>query len=217
MPHRENRHHQLTGNQQNCLIPTRAISLKDMATDEENRLRIRAIHRREDLVALYKRICEGETTPWDSGKAFEYLVLRAFELEHAEVTWPYQVSLFGSPAEQIDGAVYAVHHGSLWCLIESKDTGEKVNIEPIAKIRNQLLRRPSPAVGLVFSRNGFTEAARTLAQFVAPQSILLWEGPELDHALRRGIMIKGLFEKYRRLIEHGDASFDIRTIEIPAI
>jgi len=152
---------------------------------------------------------------WDNkGKAFEYLVLRAFEMGGAEVTWPYQVQQFGSTVEEIDGAVYAVRDGSLWCLVQSKNTDESVNIDPIAKIRNQLIRRPAPAVGLVFSRSGFTTAARTLAQFMAPQSILLWEGSEFEHALRQGIMVGALFEKYRRLIEHGEASFDIQTIRI---
>ena len=185
----------------------------EMPTAAEYRKKIESLQTRDSRVSLYSQICSGTTDGWEPGKAFEYLVLRAFELEQAEVTWPYQVSLLGSTVEQIDGAVYAVHHGSLWCLVEAKDTAEKINVEPIAKLRNQLIRRPSTTVGLVFSRSGFTEVARTLAQFMAPQSILLWEGDEFQHALVEGILIESLFEKFRRLIEHGEASFDIRTLQ----
>ncbi|MFN9817569.1 MAG: ParA family protein, partial [Pseudanabaena sp.] len=45
--------------------------------------------------------------------------------------------------------------------VESKDFADKkVDIAPIAKLRNQLLRRPTATVGLVFSRTGFTDPAR---------------------------------------------------------
>jgi hypothetical protein len=61
-------------------------------------------------------------------------------------------------------------------LIECKDTFKEVNIEAIAKLRNQLLRRPAATIVSVFSRSGFTEAKVTLTGFVAPQTILLWRG-----------------------------------------
>jgi hypothetical protein len=52
--------------------------------------------------------------------------------------------------EQIDGVVYS---DELACLVECKDEAGKVNFEPIAKLRNQLLRRPGAAIGMVFSRS----------------------------------------------------------------
>jgi hypothetical protein len=35
------------------------------------------------------------------------MVLRAFELDGAEVKWPYRVKLFGEEVEQIDGVIYS--------------------------------------------------------------------------------------------------------------
>jgi hypothetical protein len=42
----------------------------------------------DDLVNLWNQIESGNTPGWDSGKALEYLILLAFQLEGAEVTWP---------------------------------------------------------------------------------------------------------------------------------
>jgi hypothetical protein len=80
----------------------------------------------EGLRALWEAIEQRSTTPqWEAGKAFEYLVLRAFQLDGAEIKWPYRVQLFGEEVEQIDGAV---HCAGLSCLVESKDLTENVAI-----------------------------------------------------------------------------------------
>jgi hypothetical protein len=115
------------------------------------------------------------TAGWDAGKVFEYLVLRAFELDGAKVKFSYTVRLFNEEIEQIDGAI---HYAGLSCLSESKDFTDdlKVNIAPIAKLRNQLLHRPSGIVGLAFSRTGFTNPARNLCCF----SVILGFNPSQD-------------------------------------
>jgi len=80
------------------------------------------------LRALWSAIKVGDTPSWAGGKALEYLVLRAFELdahESATVRYPYNVSLLDEIVEQIDGAV---HLPGLSCLVESKDWDEKVPI-----------------------------------------------------------------------------------------
>jgi hypothetical protein len=119
----------------------------------------------------------------------------------------------GETVEQIDGAV---HWASLSCLVESKDFRDKlVNIEPIAKLRNQLLRRPASALGLVFSRTGFTRAARYLARFNAPQAILLWDGEEVEFAIKQRRICEYLFEKYCVCVEHGIPDYDIQTNVTP--
>ncbi|MDM8551931.1 restriction endonuclease [Desulfobacterales bacterium HSG2] len=82
--------------------------------------------------------------------------------------------------EQIDGVVYTE---GLAFLVECKDQAENVNIEPVAKLRNQLSRRPPATMGMVFSRSGFTESAVMLEQKTSPQRILLWEGYEIAYAL----------------------------------
>ena len=71
---------------------------------------------------------------------FEHLILRAFELDGATVRWPFEVSFGDSVVEQIDGAVYA---GCLSCLVEAKDSTAPVDVAVLAKLRNQLARRPA--------------------------------------------------------------------------
>lgn len=157
----------------------------------------------EQLEALWDDIQAGNTPEWQAGKAFEYLILRAFQLDGAKVRWPYVVE---KNVEQIDGAI---HISSFSCLLECKDQSENINIEPIAKLRNQLLRRPAATVGLVFSRKGFTQSARVLVRYSAPQTILLWSGPEIDKAIQKRYMREGLIAKYRYCVEYGIPYYNI--------
>ncbi len=177
-------------------------------TGYENRI---AKYDRAKLRRLWKLIEEGKTSGdgWEAGKALEYLVLRAFQIEGAEVRWPYDVELGDSIVEQIDGVIYT---DGLACLVECKDWGAKADIEPVAKIRNQLLRRPGGTIGIVFSRYGFTDPALTLARFTLPQAILLWTGEEIAFALERRYMRKALLAKYRRCIEEGLPDYNIREV-----
>ena len=128
---------------------------------------------RQKLLGLWKAILNKNTPGWDSGKAFEFLVLRAFELEGAVIRWPYGVNIFNENVEQIDGVVHFDDIG-FSVITEFKDYSSNLNIEPIAKLRNQLMRRPSATVGCVFSTKGFTQPALVLSQFSFPQTILLW-------------------------------------------
>lgn len=168
----------------------------------------------KDLRSLWGSIENRNTPGWDSGKAFEYLVLRAFQLDGAEVKYSYSVRLFGEEVEQVDGVVYC---SGLSCLVESKDFADKVNVDiaPIAKLRNQLLRRPASTLGLVFSRTGFTDPARHLSYFSLPQTILLWSGEELKYALERESICELLLLKYRVCVEDGLPDYDVRERDIP--
>jgi hypothetical protein len=141
------------------------------------------------LRLLWREIASGSAAGWPPGRALEHLVLRAFELGGAAVVWPYHVIVDHELVEQIDGAVHA--HG-LSCIVECKDTAGPVNIEAIAKLRNQLLSRPAGAVGLLFSRSGFTLQATMLGRFVAPQTILLWDGNDIAYHLEREDFPAGL-------------------------
>jgi hypothetical protein len=165
----------------------------------------------QGLRDLWAKIQSG-TTRWGTGKALEHLVLRAFELSGAAVRWPFDVPLAGETVEQIDGAI---HLDGLSCLVECKDTASPMNVEPIAKLRNQLLRRHSGAVGLVFSRSGFTPPAQTLAQFVAPQAVLLWNGGEIAYLLEQEDFASALRQKYRYCVETGVPDFDTREEILP--
>ncbi|WP_156804738.1 restriction endonuclease [Synechococcus sp. PCC 6312] len=164
--------------------------------------------------SLWESIENRSTPEWGSGKAFEYLVLRAFQLDGADVKYPFSVRLFGEEVEQIDGVIYC---SGLSCLVESKDFADKVNVDitPIAKLRNQLLRRPESTLGLVFSRTGFTDPARHLSYFSLPQTILLWSGEELRYALEQESICELLQLKYRVCVEDGLPDYDVRERGIP--
>jgi hypothetical protein len=141
-----------------------------MTTEFDYRQRI-SQYSPTQLIDLWEQIQTKETPDWDPGKALEYVVLRAFEIEGAAVTYPFFVRMGGAIVEQIDGAVYSDH---LSCLVECKDQESNITIDPVAKLRNQLLRRPAGIVGLVFSSSSFTASTLILAQYSASQSILLF-------------------------------------------
>jgi hypothetical protein len=163
------------------------------------------------LLALWAQIRARATPEWDEGKAFEYLILRAFELESAEVQYPFQVTLQEEVVEQIDGAI---HVNGISAIVESKDfsDGRRVNVEPISKLRNQLLRRPASVIGMIFSRTGFTDPASVLAQFLSPQTILLWEGSEIERALTRSKLVQGMAMKHRMAVELGQNDFNLLSL-----
>jgi Restriction endonuclease len=175
------------------------------AAEYENKIKLLDWHGLRSLWDSIE-IRDTSTAGWDAGKAFEYLVLRAFELDGAKVKFPYTVRLFDEEIEQIDGAI---HCAGLSCLVESKDQQDKVDIAPIAKLRNQLLRRPSSTVGLIFSRSGFTSPAISLSCFLSPQTILLWDGKEIKYALQHEKICELLILKYRGCVEDGLPDYNI--------
>jgi len=142
----------------------------------------------------------GRAPGWPPGKAFEYLILRAFELDGATVRYPFEVTAHDSVIEQIDGAVYA---GYLSCLVETKDSTAQVDVAVLAKLRTQLARRPAGTIGSVFSRMGFTRPAFALAGYFAPQTVLLWSGKEVEECLRQESIAAALLAKYRECVEEG--------------
>jgi hypothetical protein len=153
------------------------------------------------LLSLWKQIEDRKSdSEWGAGRAYEYLILRAFQLDGLKVRWPYNVG----GLEQIDGVVYS---DGIAFLIECKDHVEPVNIEPIAKLNHQLSRRPPNAMGIVFSYSGFTDSAVRLT----PPRILLWQGDEVSYAIRKRYMRGGLMEKYCHCIENGLPEYHIQT------
>lgn len=158
---------------------------------------------RDSLLGLWQAIVAGDTPGWEAGKAFEYLVLRAFQLEGATTYWPYRVETL----EQIDGFLTT---DGLTCLVEVKDQLELVDIEPIAKLRHRLLRRPVTTMGIVFSRSGFTRPVLQQARFFVPQNVLLWTGMEVAYGLEHRRMRQGLLIKYQYCSQYGFPDYDIR-------
>lgn len=171
-------------------------------------LRIRALDW-DGIERLWTSIRSGRTPGWPLGKALEHLVLRAFELDGATVRWPFGVWAQNRLVEQIDGVVYAAN---LSFLVEVKDTAAPVQGDAIAKLRNQLIRRPAGVLGLLFSRSAFTESAEVLAQLLAPQNVLLWTGDDLSCAIERRGMVWALEAKYRYCVEEGIPNRELRMV-----
>ncbi|OWK45011.1 hypothetical protein FRUB_01342 [Fimbriiglobus ruber] len=99
----------------------------------------------------------------------------------------------------------------MYSLVESKDEDGNIAIAPIAKLRNQLLRRPAGTFGMVFSSRGFTEPAIQLAHFALPQSILLWTGTQVEYALDNRNICTLCEQKYRMCVDYGLLDFDVTT------
>lgn len=168
----------------------------------------------QDLIELWgaHKQKDFDESFWKKGKVLEYVVLRGFELEIIEskgqikgsVTYPYDVYVtmcdgYGKPIEQIDGAVHA---DELHAMIECKDyEDEKINIDPLAKLRNQLARRHSNMFGMFFSATDFTEPAEILVGHMAPQLIILWSIKDIEFCLKNGCFVPCMQMKYKKAVE----------------
>lgn len=148
---------------------------------------------------------------WPPGKAFEHIILRCFELASAEVTYPFEVQIDNTPVEQIDGAVRT---DRVYMLVESKHHKTRIDVEPIAKIKNQLSRRPAGIVASVFSMNGFSEPAKILTRHTHPLNVLLWEKEETEAIIIDAIRgaarpIDALHQKYKFAVERAMPDYNI--------
>lgn len=156
-----------------------------------------------DLLNFWDLIKSREPVPdWSPGKAFEYLIIRAFELAGLDVRWPFEVTYpqkFGT-MEQIDGLVYL---GERAFIVESKDLSDSASIEALAKLRFRLESRPPGTMGILFSFKDFTLATEVFAQFASPLNVLLWGGSDLDIAIKGNSMKSSLEKKLKHAHEHG--------------
>ncbi len=158
------------------------------------------------LLEMWGRLQEGPLGDWPEGFALEFLVLRAFQLEGAEVTWPFQVWQDDVLLEQLDGALY---FDGLSCLVETKDRARPLDYMTIARLKAQLLRRPRWAFGAVFSDSGFSRSALSMAQMLPPPDVLLWRGTEIERALRARRFREFMKQKLRYAVEHGFSDLDL--------
>lgn len=171
--------------------------------------RVRAMKKRSELLDLWGQLLIPlQPEGWAPGKAMEYLLLRAFELEGAEVVWPYT-----GEWDQVDGAVYS---GELLALVETKDWNRPVDAIALAQMKLRLEHRPpgQGVVGLIFGKRGFTEAAEREVQFNPARNILLWEEREISVALRHG-MRAGLHTKWRHARERGEMNYELKRSDYP--
>ncbi|MFL5354553.1 hypothetical protein [Archangium sp.] len=161
----------------------------------------------EGLLELWTGLREGRSPPdWPAGILLEYLVLRAFQLEGAEVIWPYRVQQDGLLLEQIDGALY---FDGVSCLVEFKDVTRPVDTVAIVKLKAQLLRRPRATIGALFNTGEFSQVATSLMRMMPPPDVLLWTGDEIDLALRGRRLLKGMRAKLRHAVEMGSAELNL--------
>jgi hypothetical protein len=187
-----------------------------MAKPSDRDIRYRELARGLDWdgpAALWLRVKDGTTDPeWDQGKAFEYFVIRAFELSGLRVEYPYDVPPGGNPIEQIDGMVLL---GPIPFLIECKDR-ESVDVDPIAKLHHQLSRRPPLTMACVFTTGKYTAQALTHSDLCNPQQITLWSKRDIDLALGDRDFEKMLVKKFRDLYMFGltDHSSNYRDLEV---
>jgi hypothetical protein len=183
-----------------------------MATDQQYQDFVEDLDK-SALVRLWEDVEAGRRpsgwrhADWCQGRALEYVVLQGFRLDGADVAWPYRTEEGdfvpgGSDrtVEQTDGVVYV---DGLACVIECRAQQNRLGVEPLAYLRNKLLRRPAAAIGSFFSLSGFTDPALLLAGYMFPQTILLWEGDEVEAALVHGWFAEGLRVKYRAAVETG--------------
>lgn len=164
------------------------------------------------LCALWAKIKTKQTSPeWPPGKALEYFLLRAFELEGAQVIYPYEVYRQSKVVEQIDGVIF---WDNLIVVVECKDVSKPVNFDPIAKLRNRLVMRPAQTIGCFFSMGGFTEPAKILAEHLPPQTILLWEQNDIDICLKNEYFCSGLKLKFQECVKSGTPDFRLNPLNI---
>jgi hypothetical protein len=172
-----------------------------MVGEERYVARIRALGKPELVDLWNKLVLATPVEGWEPGRALEHVVLRAFELEGAEVVWPYR-----NAREQVDGAVYV--DGRMH-LLESKDWSRLVDATPVARMKMMLEHRPHGVAGMIFSRGGFTEAAKYEVEFNPARNILLWRGSELSLALESSMMCAGLRIKWRHAMQHGNMDYEL--------
>lgn len=171
----------------------------------------------EDLLHIWQERRKPEQQEkWGKGKFFEYAIIRAFELEGAEVKYPFNVPFPQSVndgkevEEQIDGIIY---EKGLTVLAESKDYDEKnIDIEPLAKLQVRLIRRPSPVIGCIFTATDFTLPAQVLIESLMPHTILLWNSEDIEYCLKNHCFREGLRMKYRSVIENGNHMLNLAAI-----
>ncbi len=184
-----------------------------MEADEKYKDWIRAFEDLESLKGLWFKIKALEPNGLPSGKAFEYMVLRAFELDgekRATVEYPYTVSLFDEQVvEQIDGFI-SVPGSGIYAMAESKDQLDNVSITPIYKLRSQLARRPSNIIGCFFSKSDYTNPAKLLSHFLFPQTILLWSRRDIDFCFEHAYFVQAMEIKYRFALKEGITNLDLK-------
>ena len=159
------------------------------------------------LKKFWTQIKVGNTPEWASGKALEYMLVRAFDLEGAEVVYPYNNEVH-SAKEQFDGYVFVKELGAGF-LIECKDWNDKVTFDELAKLHGRLTYRMPSTYGIFLSKTGFTPSAVELMFMMHPHNILLWSYDEIDECFKNQKFMKALKYKYQYAMITADPSIAV--------
>lgn len=146
------------------------------------------------LKKFWQKIKNG-TTGWSEGKALEYMLVRAFDLEGAEVVYPYNNVVFNAQ-EQLDGFIFIKEIG-VGFIIECKDWKNNVAFDELAKLHGRLTYRMASTYGLFLSRSGYSPSAIEMMYMLHPHRILLWSFDEIDECFKKHKFIKALKYKYQ--------------------
>ena len=147
------------------------------------------------LERFWQKIKNKTAPKWSKGKALEYMLIRAFDLEGAEVLYPYNNEVLKAQ-EQFDGFVFVKELG-VGFLIECKDWNDKVAFDELAKLHGRLSYRMNTACGLFLSRSGYTPSAIEMMYMVHPHNIILWEFSDIDECFKNRTFLKALKYKYQ--------------------
>lgn len=119
---------------------------------------------------------------WAPGKALEYLVLRAFDLERnrrsdvQDVKYPFHKNTEGKQEQQIDGYIRTLR----CCFLEEcKDKKYKTKESDLSQLYTRVSCRPDTVVGLFFSMGGYTPSA--IKSNENQCHIILWDREDIEY------------------------------------
>lgn len=147
------------------------------------------------LERLWGKIKSGKTPRWSAGKALEYMFVRAFDLEGAEVVYPFGNAVLKAK-EQLDGFIFTRELGAGF-LIECKDWKYSVAFDELAKLHGRLTYRAASTYGIFVSMNGYTPSAVEMQYLVYPHRILLWDANDIDECFKNHKFMAALKYKYQ--------------------
>ena len=150
---------------------------------------------KQKLKKFWQQIKSGNALGWSSGKALEYMLVRAFDLEGAEVVYPFNNFVLTSQ-EQFDGYVFVKELGAGF-LIECKEWKDKVSFDELAKLHGRLTYRMPSTYGIFLSKSGFTPSAVELMFMMHPHNVLLWSYSEIDECFKNFKFMKALKYKFQ--------------------
>lgn len=119
---------------------------------------------------------------WAPGKALEYLILRAFDLERnrpsdvQDVKYPFHKNSDGKQEQQIDGYIRT----SRCCFLEEcKDKKSKAKESDLSQLYIRVSNRPDTVIGLFFSMGGYTPSA--IKSNESQCHIILWDREDIEY------------------------------------